>query len=76
MFLSGARDTYVPCHMSQLLCQMTGHAPDTAHWNVPGAKHNQERMAAPREFDERIVQFFDRMTVPAEQPARRAALLA
>ncbi|WP_437206941.1 alpha/beta hydrolase [Planctomicrobium sp. SH664] len=63
-FVSGARDSYVPSLISQRLCQLSGHSPDQACWIVPKAKHNMERVAAPHDYDERIVQFFDQMTEP------------
>lgn len=65
MFVSGARDTYVPTSLAENLCRLTGHDTKSSLWIVPQAKHNLERATAPREFDQRLVQFFERM-VPRE----------
>lgn len=67
MFISGARDTYVPSHLTEQLCLQTGHDPRADYWVVPHAKHNLERNAAPREFDHRLVEFFERISGPREQ---------
>jgi pimeloyl-ACP methyl ester carboxylesterase len=76
MFVSGARDTYVPYQQTQQLCRLTGHTPEDSHWVVPHAKHNMERAAAPMEFDERIVSFFQTMLADHTTPTRdRKAML-
>ena len=68
-FVCGSRDTYVPSVLAQQLCQKSGHAPDEDCWVVQGAKHNQERNAGPREYDSRLIRFFqqamDRQPVSA-----------
>jgi len=74
MFVSGARDTYVPTSLSTQLCQQAGHLTATSQWVVPQAKHNMERAIAQAQFDERIVQFFEDMVprrgaVPSEKSA-------
>jgi len=61
MFISGARDTYVPPQLSSEMCLQTHHSPETSQWVVPQAKHNLERATAPAEFDERLVSFFSGM---------------
>jgi len=68
LLVSGARDTYVPPSLSTELCELTGHSPAESQWIVPQAKHNLERAAAPREFDLRIVQYFQQM-LPVRQTA-------
>ncbi|WP_437229936.1 alpha/beta hydrolase [Planctomicrobium sp. SH661] len=76
MFVSGARDTYVPAVLTKELCRLSGHSPETSHWVVPHAKHNLERPAAPREFDERIVHFFERVAAPAQETVSRRTIVA
>lgn len=76
MFVSGARDTYVPTCISNQLCRLTGHSLETSQWVVPQAKHNLERATAPREFDDRLVSFFSGMSATEGVVRRRQSALA
>lgn len=53
----GAKDGYVPPQVVQQLASLC-NKPASEVWVVEGAKHNQERLVAGEEYDQRIVQFF------------------
>ncbi|MCA8996251.1 MAG: alpha/beta fold hydrolase [Planctomycetaceae bacterium] len=59
MFVSGDRDSYIPTEMTRDICLGAGHDPDDSLWIVRGAKHNLERVSQAKQYDQKLVEFFD-----------------
>ncbi|MCA9079829.1 MAG: alpha/beta fold hydrolase [Planctomycetaceae bacterium] len=57
LFFAGTADRYVPAQLVEELAVRCGHDPTVCVRLVPGAKHNQERLTHPQEFDLDVVNF-------------------
>jgi len=64
----GGKDGYVPPQIVQQLAALC-HKPASDVWVVENAKHNQERIVAGEEYDQKIVQFFQSCLCTAPLPA-------
>lgn len=67
LLISGARDSYVTPEVTRRLAQLI-RQPDHI-WIVPRAKHNKSRSINETEYDQRIVQHFQRTLVTDNAPA-------
>ncbi len=66
--ISGEKDSYVAPPIAERLRRCIGPSCEPV-WYVPGAKHNQARQVATREYDAQLCEFFEQI-VPIHLQAR------
>ncbi len=64
LMIAGSRDTYVHPEISSMLFNRIGRDHATL-WMVEGAKHNVARQVDPEAYDNRLVDFFSRLSAPS-----------
>ena len=57
LLIHGEKDSYIPIAQSQALYDLA-QGPKYL-WIVPGAKHNQSAIVQPKEYERRVVRFFE-----------------
>lgn len=65
LLIHGAADDNIPLRHSRLIAE--GAPPHVVLWEVPEAPHTRAYATRPREFEQRVLEFFDRRA-PAAQP--------
>lgn len=73
LFIHGERDSYIPVAQSEELHRLAQGPKEL--WIIPGAKHNQGALTAPREYARRIAAFYEaHLAAPAARPAGAATV--
>jgi pimeloyl-ACP methyl ester carboxylesterase len=72
LLICDGADVVLPCRHSERILSFAAGTPKEL-WRVPGALHTAAMGAAPQEFRERVIAFFERERLRPSEPARNAS---